>query len=291
MLIALWVILLWSSNLVLQKIAVTHLPILVLSFLRVGFVFPLLFLFPRPSKHIGKYFLCGFFWSALYITLFGYGIQTSIGAGISAFFMQLQVFFSILCCFLILGEKPTGYQTLGLLLSFAGVYMLTTTSLPAEIPLLGAGLLVASCLSFGLGLALSKKFQVGGTMGDVTWISMTAAVPLFFACMLFEGPLQTYDVIINMPSIALFCVLFATVASTIWATYLWFRLLGRAPASAVTPFMLLLPVASNVISYFILGETLSNQQFVSGAIIIGGVMLAQGIHLHVPVFANWLKNN
>lgn len=287
--IALWVVLLWSMNLVVQKIAVGEISVFVLSFLRVALVFPLLFLYPKPSKSLWQYSLCGFFLAGLYLILFGFGLKTDIGAGISAFIVQMQVFFVILCCYLILGEKPSWFQVIGIIISFMGVYLLKASSSSSELPVLGILLLVGSCLSYGIGIALSKKFKMGQSLEDITWISMTASVPLLMACLVFEGPLQTVDIITNISSIAIFCVLFAVLASTIWATYLWLSLLQRTPASSVATFMLLLPIFSNIISTIVLGETLTSFQMVAGSVIISGVMFAQGFHQRVPILVAWVK--
>lgn len=287
--VALWVILLWSSNLIVQKIAVGHLSIFVLSFMRVALVFPLLFFYPKPEKRLWKYFIAGFFLIVIYLTLFGFGLKTEIGAGLSAFFLQAQVLFVILCCFLMLGEKPTWFQCVGLLIAFGGVYLLTATSDPSDVPFLGVIFLLAACVSFGIGVAFSKKYKIGESMSDVTWLSMVATLPLFLVCLLFEGPFQTVDILVHLSPVAFFCVIFATLASTIWATYLWLALLQKTPASSVAPFMLLLPVFSNILSHVIMGETLTMIQMVSGCVIILGVMFAQGIHQRIPTILYWLK--
>jgi O-acetylserine/cysteine efflux transporter len=288
--IALWVVLLWSSNIVVQKIAVDHLSVFVLSFLRVALVFPMLYFYPKPNKSLWKYFLCGLFLIAIYLTFFGLGLKSEIGAGLSAFFLQAQVLFVILCCFLMLGEKPTWFQCIGLLISFGGVYLLTATSDPLDVPFLGVVFLLAACVSFGVGIAFSKKYKIGQSMSDVTWLSMVATFPLFLICLFFEGPIQTWDIMTHLSPMALFCVVFATLLSTIWATYLWLNLLQKFTASSVAPFMLLLPVFSNILSYIIMGETLTVVQMVSGFVIILGVMFAQGLHKQVPQLIYWVKS-
>ena len=249
--IALWVILLWSSNLVVQKIAVDHLSIFVLSFLRVGLVFPLLFFYPKPEKRFWKYFIAGFFLIAIYLTLFGLGLKSDIGVGLSAFLLQAQVLFVILCCFLMLGEKPTWFQVVGLLISFVGVYLLTATSDPSDVPFFGVVFLLAACASFGIGVAFSKKYKIGENMTDVTWLSMANAIPLFLACLLFEGPLQTFDIVIHLSPTAIFCVLFATLLSTLWATYLWLALLQKVSRFFRGPFHV---VIARFFEYFILWD-------------------------------------
>lgn len=287
--IALWVVFLWSSNLIVQKIAVGHMSVFVLSFLRIAFVLPLLLLYPKPLKSMWKYAVCGFFISALYLILFGLGLKTAIGAGLSSFVLQLQVFFAILCCFLVLGEKPTWYQILGIFFSFIGIYFMKAASSVTEFPMVGFILLVGACLSYGIGIAYSKKYKVGGSIADITWMSVTAVVPLLLTCLVVEGPVETVNSIMNMPTVALLCILYATVISTIWGSSLWLSLLQRAPSPAVLPFTLLIPVFSNILSNVTLGETLSNSQMVAGCIIILGVMFAQGFHQYIPSFAYWIK--
>ncbi|MBS0271435.1 MAG: EamA family transporter [Proteobacteria bacterium] len=289
-LIALWVVLLWSLNIIVQKIAVAHLSIFVLTFLRLGSVFPLLFIFPRPEKSLWKYFLCSFFLLALYLVLFGFGLQSEIGAGLSAFFLQTQVVFVIICCFFILGEKPTWFQVMGLLISFVGVYLLTTTSSPAQVPFKGVIFLLLSCVSFGIGIALSKKYKIGSNMTDVTWLSIAAAVPLLFFCLVVEGPSQTFHSIIDISMTAVLCILFAVIFSTIWATYLWLSLLQKVPASSMTPFMLLLPVFSIILSYVFTGESVTLIQLMAGSFIILGVVFSQGLHQRILPLIGWVKN-
>ncbi len=279
---AIWVVFLWSMNLIVQKIAVAHLSIYILSFLRVALALPLLFFCPFPQKSVWKYALCGFFMLALYLILFGFGLKSDIGAGLSAFFLQTQASFIILCCFLLLGEKPTWFQVLGMVISFVGVYLLRASSIPAEVPLSGILLLLACGVTFGIGIAFSKKFQIGGSMQDIAWLSLVSSIPLLFSCFVFEGPVHTFELIINMDLTALYCVLFAVLASTIWATYIWLNLLQRYPAATVTPFMLLIPVFSNILSYLVMGESLTVEQMLAGFVIILGVMFAQKMYQHIP---------
>lgn len=281
-------LLLGALNLIVLKIAVDHLSVFVLSFLRAALVFPLLFFYPKPEKSFWKYLLCGFFWSCLYFILSGFGLKANSGAGLSSFFLQAQVFFIILCCFLLLGEKPTLFQMIGVVISSMGIYLLSTSS-PANPLHISALFLLGSCFSFGLGIALSKKYKIGGSMSDITWLSIAAALPLLLGCFIFEGPVHTFDSIIHMSSAALYCVLFTVLVATLLVTYLWLSLFQRVPATSVASLMLLFPVFTNVLSNLIMEEHLSTLQIVSGFIIILGVMCAQGIHQRIFQLMYWIK--
>ncbi len=288
--IAVAVVLMWSLNLILQKIAVGYLSVFLIGFIRVSFVIPFLLLYPRPPEKLWRHAICGFCLIAFYLILFGFGLQTDIGASISAFVIQFQVFFVILCCYLFLGEKPHWYETLGILVACIGVYFLHTNSSPADLPILGSLLLIASCLSHGIGIALSKKFKLGSDMSNVVWLSVMAMPPLLISCLVFDGPSATIDAVINISPIALGCILFATLASTLWGTYLWIGLIQKLSGAAVAPFMLLIPIFSGVLSYFTFGETLTNQQLISGFFILLGVMVAQGFHKFTAYFSLKLKS-
>ncbi len=287
--IALAVVFLMSVNLILQKIAVGYLSVVLIGFLRASLVLPFLLFYPKPPKNLWKHAVCGFFLVAFYLILFGYGLQTNIGTNLSAFVLQFQVFFVILCCFLFLGEKPLWHQNLGILVACLGVYYLHLHSSSEDLPTLGVILLIASCLSHGIGVALAKKFGLGKSIKDIAWLSALAAPPLLIACLSFDGPTQTIDSILDISAVALGCIVFATFAVTLWGAYLWLNLIQRISAATVVPFMLLIPIFSGILSYFAFGETLSTHQMLSGFIIILGVMVAQGFHKQAFQLAFWLK--
>jgi O-acetylserine/cysteine efflux transporter len=287
---ALAIVLMWSLNLILQKIAVGYLSVFLIGFIRASFVIPFLLLYPKPPAKLWRHAICGFFLVAFYLILFGYGLQTDIGAGISAFILQFQVVLVILCCYIFLGEKPHWYQTLGILVACVGIYFLHDNSSPAELPILGSMLLIASCLSHGIGIALSKKFKLGSDMSNVVWLSAMAVPPLLLSCLFFDGFDATVEAIIDISPIALGCILFATLASTLWGTYLWIKLIQKLSGAAVTPFMLLIPLFSGTLSYFTFGETFTHDQLVSGFFIIFGVIITQGPQKFKSLLRLKLKN-
>ena len=276
--IALLVALIWAGAIIAQKVALAHGSVYTWNLLRVALAFPLIFVFPRPPKNLLHYFLCGFFIFAVYPIFFGFGLQTSLTAGLFSFFLQTQVFFVILCGVIILKERPTWYQVTGILISFFGVYLMKSMSSPLDAPLSGVLFLLTGCLFFGIGLVLSKKYAIGKNFSEVTWLTLVAIIPLILTCLVTDGATETYENIIHMSFIVFLCLVFTTFFSIILATYLWLTLLQKVSIAATTPFMLLVPIFSCVLSKIILGENLTGLQVLSGLIIILGVIFAQGLH-------------
>ncbi|MBX9620794.1 MAG: EamA family transporter [Alphaproteobacteria bacterium] len=276
--IALWVTILWSGAIIAQKIALVQYSIFTWNFLRVAMVFPFIFFFPKPQNNFLQYCLCGFFLFAIYPFFLGVGLQSSLGAGMISFFLQTQVFFVVLCGIFLLKEKPTWYQLIGILISFVGIYFMKASSTAIEVPLLGVLFLFASGLFFGMGVVLSKKYKLGKNLADVIWLSSVSLGPLLLACFIAEGPQVTFENIIHISPTVFLCLIFTSLFSIIWATYLWLTLLQRVSITAATPFMLLVPIFVNILSLLFLGEELSLFQIVSGLIIILGVIFAQGFY-------------
>jgi O-acetylserine/cysteine efflux transporter len=285
--IALWVTILWSGAIIAQKIALVQYSIFTWNFLRVAMVFPFIFFFPKPQNNFLKYCLCGFFLFAVYPFFLGMGLQSSLGAGMTSFFLQTQVFFVVLCGVFFLKEKPTWYQLIGILISFIGIYFMKASSSAIEVPLLGVLFLLASGLFLGMGVVLSKKYELGTNLAEVIWLSSASLGPLLLVCFIAEGPQMTFENIIHISQTVFLCLMFTSLFSIIWATYLWLTLLQRVSITVATPFMLLVPIFVNILSILFLGEKLSLLQIGSGLIIILGVIFAQGFY--VPLWTLGLK--
>jgi O-acetylserine/cysteine efflux transporter len=287
--IALWVTILWSGAIIAQKIALVQYSIFTWNFLRVAMILPFIFFFPKPRNNFLQYCLCGLFLFAIYPFFLGVGLQSGLGAGMTSFFLQTQVFFVILCGIVFLKEKPTWYQLVGIFISFVGVYFMKVSSSSLEAPLLGVLFLLSSGLFLGIGVVLSKKYQLGTNLSDIVWLSVASAGPLLLICFIAEGPQVTFDNIIQISPTVFLCLTFTSLFSIIWATYLWLTLLQRASIMAVTPFMLMVPIFVNIFSILLLGEKLSLLQIGSGFIIMLGVIFAQGAYMPLLMMGSRLR--
>ena len=98
-------------------------------------------------------------------------------------------------------------------------------------------------------------------------------MPLLLACLIFEGPSESINQIINITWPAFFAAVYGAIGITLVTVCLWTKLLLRAPASSVLPFTLLMPLFAIIFSKVILEETLTFHQMIAGFIILLGVMM------------------
>ncbi|MBN9342785.1 MAG: hypothetical protein BGO76_07740 [Caedibacter sp. 38-128] len=275
--IATFVIFLWSTSLIVQKIALGHISIYILSFLRLVSVVPLLFLYPKPANSISKYFLAGFFWNALNWLFLGFGLKSGVGPGLSSFLMQTNVLFGVLFCFLFLREKVTLIEVIGMAVAFFGAYLLTQARYgnTSDMPFLGIVSILISAVCWGIGFTLLKKFKMGAGIADNIWLSIISIPSLMAIPFIIEGPQEAIYNFTHLSYIGVLCSIYVGLVSTVWAGYLWLSLAQRVSSLKQTPFMLLLPVFTCLLSTLFLNETLTFSQITAGAVILLGVFIAR----------------
>ncbi|OJX11388.1 MAG: hypothetical protein BGO77_06830 [Caedibacter sp. 37-49] len=286
-LIAIFVIFLWATSLIVQKIALGHISIYILSFLRLLSVVPLLLFYSKPTHPISRYFLAGLFWNALNWLFLGFGLKSGVGPGLSSFLMQTNILFGVLFCFLFLREKVTPIEIAGMTVAFLGAYLLTqaTYGNTFDMPFLGIIAILISAVCWGIGFTLLKKFKIGAGMADNVWLSVISIPSLMAIPFIIEGPQEAIHNFTHLSYIGVLCSIYVGLVSTVWAGYLWLSLAQRVSSLKQTPFMLLLPVFTCLLSALILNESLTFSQIIAGTVILLGVFIARFQLLFQKIYA------
>jgi O-acetylserine/cysteine efflux transporter len=270
-------VLLWASNILAQKTVAQELSPFLLAFLRSGSLLPLLFFFPKPPSQKWRYMLAGTFWCSFNFIFLNLGWKMGVGVAVSSFIIQTNVFFSILQCFVLLKERPNSHQIFGMMVAAVGVSLLANAQDVMANPnwLAGIGIMLMASLSWGTGYALLKKFQIGSTMADITWLSSYSAILLLLLTLVMDGPGDIYGQLLALSPEGWGCIVFAVVASTIVASRLWLYLSQKYTAGQVMPYMLLIPIFALIIGQVAIGEVLSSSQVKAGSLILFGVFISQ----------------
>jgi O-acetylserine/cysteine efflux transporter len=271
-------VLLWALNIWAQTIAAQEISPFLLSFLRIGLFVPLVLIFPKPPSNNGwQYMAAGLFWNAFNFIFLNLGWKLGVGVAVSSFIIQTNVFFSILLCFLLLNERPRFYQVAGIIIASVGITLLAQTkdSSAGQNSLLGMGLILLASLSWGTGYALLKKFRIGSTMADITWISFYASLPLLVMTLIFDGPAKIYQQLFLLSLKGWFCILYAFLCSSIIAGRLWLYLTKKYSSAYVVPYLLLIPIFATLVATTLNHEVLTPMQIGAGSLILLGVFISQ----------------
>jgi len=270
---ALTVVTLWGLNFVAVKTAVAVVPPFLLTGLRFAGVALALAPFFRPRLEqipgilgVAVVLGCGHF-GLLFFGLAG------MDAATTAIITQLGVPFSVLLAWLAFGERLGLTRALGLAMAFGGVALLAgEPTLPHWLPF---ALAVASMLAWAISNVQVKR------LGAIDPLTLNGWMALFASPMLLTLSFATEDgqgealgrALHQWPVLA--ALAYTIIASSLVAYSLWYRLLARHSMNQVVPVTLLGPVIGVASGVTLLGEPLTWQKLVGGAITIAGVAAVQ----------------
>ncbi len=260
----------WGLTFIAIKIGVEAAPPLAVSGLRFLFAAVPLVLFLRPPKT--TLLIVVLYGLAIGVGQFGVlfiAIRQGFPVGLASLVIQLQAFFTILFAWALLGERPGLTEVVGALIAFAGIALIGSERLGGAS--LGPLLLVIVAAAFwGAGNVIGKFAGPIDMLAFTAWSSLVAPVPLLLASAWLDGPAALAPLL--HPSLRLvIAVLVLSYLGTVFGYGLWSRLLSRHPASAVTPFALLVPVVGMLGGYLVFGEPLDAFELWGAVLVMAGL--------------------
>ncbi|MCP5363909.1 MAG: EamA family transporter [Hyphomicrobiales bacterium] len=277
---ALGVILIWAFNFIAGKVGVGQFPALFMMGLRFALVAMLLspFLF-RPLQ--GRFYLIfalGVVFGCFHFGPLFYGLQ-GVDAGPAAIAIQLTVPFSALLAFAIDRERLSGWQIAGMVIAFAGVYLLAggpakRLSVPHFL------LIVGAAFAWSLANVIIRRIGPISPFQLNAWVGAIAFPFLLAASALIEEGHQ--DALATADWRGWGAIAYMAIAASIIAYGVWYALIKKHAVNRIVPLMLLSPVLAVILAILILDEPFSLRTAVGGCITLSGVAMIQFLHRRSP---------
>ena len=254
---------------VIAKPAMDQIPPILLNGLRwslTGLI--MCWFFPFPKKLIKQLLIISLLGSTLQYSLTFSGLNI-VDASSATLLIQCEIPFGILIAFLILKERPSLKNLLGLLISFIGIIFLTGSP-HLQNKLFGVFLLLSGGFLWSFAQVIAKPVseKIGG-LALTAWIGVFAGPSSILLSYFIEG--NTYQYIVNTDLKIWFIVLYLGLVMNCLGYSIWYYVLSKHPVNYVMPVLLLFPVTGLITAIFVLGETPSAYSYVGGFIIITGV--------------------
>ncbi|MEM7508407.1 MAG: EamA family transporter [Pseudomonadota bacterium] len=278
MLIAMAVPIAWGMGLVVAKPVVDGFPPLLLMALRFATAALVLAWFvPIPRAH-----LKGLFWAALVGLAFQYGFTfyglRYLDAGTTALLVQVEVVFLVLIAAALLREPISLRQGIGMAIAFAGIVLITGEP-RLDGQELGISFVMIGAAAWAMGQIMIRRLgqmpgPLPGRMPGLTtiaWVALFAAPQLLVISLVVEG--DPRPALASADWQVWSAVLYLGLVMTAIGYGCWYHVLGRYRAGQAGPFLLLTPVASVLGGWLFLGEPLTWQILVGGAVVLAGVAL------------------
>jgi len=270
-LLALLVPCLWGFGFVIAKPVMGQFPPILLNGLRWSLTGLLMFwFFPFPKKAFKKLLIISFIGCTIQYSLTYSGLNM-IDATSATLFIQAEIPFGILIAFLILGERPSIKNIVGLIIAFIGIIILTGSP-NLEGKILGVTILLLGALfwSFAQVLAKSISEEVGG-LTLTAWLGIFAGPQCIIASFIFEGNPIYY--LSNADLKAWMVVIYLALAMNVLGYSIWYHVLSKHPVNYIMPVLLLFPVTGLLTAIFLLGESPTTFAYIGGSIIVCGVAI------------------
>ena len=209
----------------------------------------------------------GFLGLFMYSALYYYGIA-ELGSQEACILNYLWPVMIVIFACIILKEKFTAKKIIAMLMSFAGIVVLTLGSGESASGnrLLGIIACVTAAICYGLFSVLNKKHSLNQNV-TMMWIWFTTAVCSFVLSLFFEK----WQPIIGVQwlGIAWLGIVVNAVAYLLWAI----ALKDASDSAKIANLAYLVPFISIIISWFVLKEQITINAVFALVLIIGGILL------------------
>ncbi len=207
--------------------------------------------------------------NALYLGLNFVAMQ-SIEAGLAAIIASTMPLLVGLAGWIIFGERIGRMGQAGLVAGFAGVTIIMWARIGGGVDLHGVGLCVVGVIALTFATLAVRGATSGGNFLMVVGLQM-----LIGGLVVGVVAAAVETVVIDWSWKLVAAFVYTTLVPGLAATVTWVWLVNRIGATKAATFHFLNPFLGVAIAALILGETLSVQDLVGVAVIMGGILAVQ----------------
>ena len=261
---------LWGVAFVVSKIGLAHFSPAQLTALRFLVAAVAVLWLPRPKISVTLLLSIGLTLFTGQFLLQFFGMSAGMPAGLTAAVVQTQALFTVAFASVVLGDRPTGRQLVGMVFAMAGLLTIGL-ALGGKVTALGFTLALASAISWAIGNILVKRAGMAEMLHLMAWASLVPPFPALVVSVLLDGPSGIVGALASAPWPALLAPIYLGLVASIFAYTAWGTLLRRYSTGAVAPFALLTPCVGAAASAVVFGERFRTTQLVGMGLLLLGV--------------------
>lgn len=278
--LALLVVVIWGLNFVVIDAGLADVPPLVFVALRFLLVIvPAIFFIRPPAIGWRNILAIGAFLSLGQFALLYLALALGMPAGLASLLLQTQVVLSVIVSAIVLRERPTRRQLVGIIVGMVGLTVVVVGH-SAAAPWLPLVVTMLAALAWAIGNVLSRRAKAASGLSLVVWSGLVVPIPSLALALIVDTPAVVIDSIVNISLVAILSTIYTAVAASLIGYGIWNSLLARYPTSSVVPFTLLIPIIGILAAWVVQGEEPTASELVGGAIMLAG--LATAVITRVP---------
>ncbi|GAA3520494.1 O-acetylserine/cysteine exporter [Aeromicrobium panaciterrae] len=272
--LAVVVMVIWGANFVVIDEGLADVPpLLFLSFRFVLVAFPLVFFIPRPTAGWRAVVAVGAFMSLGQFGLLYVALDLGMPSGLASLILQAHVIMTIVIAAVVLRESPTRRQAIGAAIGTIGLLVVVIAH-DATAPVVPVLVMLGAALSWATGNVVARRAGVASGLSLVVWSALVVPVPALILSLVVDGPADVGRAVTHLSAVAVASTVYTAIGASLIGYGIWNSLLARHAASAVVPFVLLVPVVGILAAWLVQDEVPTVLELVGGAVMLLGVATA-----------------
>ena len=269
--LAILVAVIWGFTFVVIEIGLDSFPPIFFSALRFSCAaFPAVLLWDRGKIEWRWIISIGVTLGTIMFSLLFIGMYVGMPAGLSSLTLQIQAVFTILLSIVILRDRPTMWQKIGIIIAFLGIGFLAVDKYETA-SFIGFILVIAAGFAWAVSNILMKLSGNIDMFRLIIWMSIIPPLPLFLVSLVFET--GHASALSNISWAGAGAILYTGLASTVLAFGIWGRLFREYSPNVVAPFSLLVPIFGIVLSFIVLDEQFTLVELIASCVVFMGLSL------------------
>ncbi|NEW85784.1 EamA family transporter [Rhodopseudomonas sp. WA056] len=269
--LALLVALIWGLGFVFTRYALTEMSPTVLNLLRFAITALPCLVLPRPGLALPVWIGISLLLVWQYLTQ-SWGISQGVPAGLTAVIVQSQALFTIAFAAVLLGERPTRAQLIGIGVAACGLLLICFT-VGYDFTVLAFTVTMTAPIAFAFSNLLLRRAQGVPMLDLFAWISAASLPPLALAAWVADGGPAIWHELTHLSPGVMAAMLSLSIGSTTIGYWIWGRLLHAYSAAQVVPFALLVPFIGAGASSLVFGETFGPLRLAGMLIVVAGLAI------------------
>lgn len=272
--LAVLVMILWGANFVVIDEGLEGVPpLLFLSFRFILVALPLVFFIPRPQATWQAVVAVGTFMSLGQFGLLYIALDLGMPSGLASLILQAHVIMTIAIAAVVLREAPSRRQVIGASLGTIGLLVVVVAH-GVTAPVVPVLVMLGAALSWATGNVVARSAGVASGLSLVVWSALVVPIPAIVLSLLIDGSAEVGTALTHLSGEAIASTVYTAVGASLIGYGIWNSLLARHPASAVVPFVLLVPVVGIATAWIVQDEVPTALELLGGAVMLLGVATA-----------------
>ncbi|MEO8261247.1 MAG: EamA family transporter [Pseudolysinimonas sp.] len=273
-LMALLVVVIWGLNFLAIDFGLEGVPPLLFLAMRFTLVvIPAIFFVRRPDIPWRQVLLIGSFLSLGQFALLYIALALGMPPGLASLLHQSQVVLTVIVSVLVLRERPSRKQLIGIVIGMTGLAIVVIGHGQAA-PWLPVVILLLGSLSWAVGNVLSRRAKAASSVSLVIWSGLVVPIPAFVLSLVFDSPPVVFAALSHLSLNAILSTLYTAGLASLVGYGIWNHLLARYPTSAVVPFTLLVPIVGIIAAWIVVNEQPTVSELIGGVVMLIGLAIA-----------------